>query len=265
MVSVLVNSSICKQMPEVLNRPTRERHIKAALKKCRDSQRRELLSILGDPPDFNNIPDEFWDKAEECERKSLVPFLVPIFILQSKKAQRALGLDIDVTAIGLDADKLIGRRVKSFARKAVGHTRKRVKKRLSTKERRRLFIPEDIDGIFGDGRIEGAAATEVTEASSQADKNATKGTGMKEGIDFIRLWRLNPACKHCVFCPKVDRTDFNFWGIFVSLGPPAHPRCCCWLDLIPMSREQALRERIIKAQFPAGSVVSKAAREVGIS
>lgn len=252
-------------MPEVLNRPTRERHIKAALKKCRDSQKREILALLGTPPDFKNIPDEFWEKAKECERKSLVPFLVPLFILQSKKARRALGLEIDVAEIARNAGKIIGKRADSFAEKAVTHSRKRVKDKLSTKKKREIFTRDDLDTIFGDSRTEGTASTEVTEAGSQADKDVADGTGLKEGVDFIRVWRLNPDCIHCVFCPKVDKTDFKFWGRFVKVGPPAHPRCCCHLDLIRKSREEAIAEGIIKRQFPAAGVVNKAAREVGIA
>lgn len=251
-------------MPEVLNRATKERQVKAALKKCRRDQQRELLRLLGDPPDFGSIPDEFWEQAEECERSSILPFLVPIFILQSKRARRELGLEIDEAAIAAEADKLMRRRADSFAKKAVAHTRKRVRRKLDTKKKREIFTPDDIESVFGDSRIEGAASTEVTEASTKADERAAKGTGLKEGVDYVRVWRLNPACEHCIFCPRVSGTDFDFWGRFCS-GPPSHPRCCCWLDLVLKGKEQARKDGDIAPRYPVVGVVRDAARQVGIT
>lgn len=251
-------------MPDVTNRASKEREIKAALRKCRDSQKKELLRILGDPPDYRNVPDEFWEEAEKCERSSLLPLLIPMFIVSNKKALKALGMDVDESKLLQDANRLVNKRLDFLVSRGVRHSKTRLRKKLQTRAKREVFTEEDLESIFGRSRIDGIATTEVAQVNSDANQAAANdfAKGRKEGVDFVRVWRLG-GCQHCVFCPAVADTDREFWGKF-SQGPQAHPRCCCFLDLLLMSKEEARSQGLVRSRYPSEAYASAAARIVGV-
>lgn len=79
-----------------------------------------------------------------------------------------------------------------------------------------------------------------------------------EGFETRRLkliWRLNPLCKHCIFCPLIAGTDSLFYKRFVE-APPAHINCCCNVEIMPADFEEKKRPSVIE--------VLSAAREIGL-
>ena len=83
---------------------------------------------------------------------------------------------------------------------------------------------------FGPIRAEMIAATEVTRAYAEANGMVWRRLG-EQGIIFKREWRTARDERVCPVCGPLD-------GVIVGLeekfpgglaGPPAHPRCRCWV------------------------------------
>ena len=103
---------------------------------------------------------------------------------------------------------------------------------------------------FGPQRAELIASTEVTRMFADGNQLAWKSTGVVSG----KKWQTAVDERVCPICGplhgKIVSLD-GAWtmdeagnvteGIGVT-GPPAHPRCRCWL--LPIVTEEGLRERI---------------------
>lgn len=98
---------------------------------------------------------------------------------------------------------------------------------------------------FSDGTSEIIATSEVEPRTIAAH----------EDRKFKVIWRLNPNCNHCTFCPLVAGTDKLFWERFVD-GPPAHVNCCCNLEIVGADFKIPRRPSVLR--------VLAAAREIGL-
>jgi len=76
-----------------------------------------------------------------------------------------------------------------------------------------------------------------------------------EGRKFKMIWRLNPLCNHCSFCPLIAGTDSLFYKRFVE-GPPAHVNCCCNVEIVSVDFPEKTRPQVV--------LVLQAAREIGL-
>jgi SPP1 gp7 family putative phage head morphogenesis protein len=92
---------------------------------------------------------------------------------------------------------------------------------------------EDLTPIFGRGRAELIASTEVTRAYSHANQQAYIDSGVVDIIEF----RTSRDERVCLICgPRhnartdVRNPDFDGYGL-----PPLHPRCRCWI--VPVIEE----------------------------
>lgn len=81
--------------------------------------------------------------------------------------------------------------------------------------------------VFGESRARMIAVTEVTRAYAEGNRAAWKASGVIEG----REWRTNADELVCPVCGplagQVAGLDDTFEGGIA--GPPAHPRCRCWV------------------------------------
>ena len=102
--------------------------------------------------------------------------------------------------------------------------------------------------IFGQARAEMIATTEVTRMYAEGNLAAWDATGVVGGS----VWRTANDEKVCPVCGPLHNTTAGLYengfttedgGIGLT-GPPAHPRCRCWLQPVvdsDMVREQRLR------------------------
>lgn len=74
--------------------------------------------------------------------------------------------------------------------------------------------------------------TETTRAISAGEKFAV-GLAVALLIMFampVRVWRTERDAKVCSVCSPLDGRKDNEWPAIFMAGPPAHPRCRCWID-----------------------------------
>jgi hypothetical protein len=90
-----------------------------------------------------------------------------------------------------------------------------------------------IDSLFGEGRAEGMAITEVTSAISAGEtwlaiwaSTAILGSDR----EIIVSWHTEHDARVCELCGPLDGRPREQWQMAFPGGPPAHPRCRCWLE-----------------------------------
>lgn len=173
--------------------------------------------------------DSYWARVQKETEEELLAILLIIWMTSSVQHQ----LDVDV-AMGL-SNKWIKTRAKEVAKSMTATSRKSLKSRID-----RLGSDQDLsdaaNGIWTPARFKATAKTEVTAVNSGAIIAAGDWFGeydkdrYVDGIEFV--WRLGP-CLHCQFCPEIAGTEREIWGVLLPGGPPAHPQCCCFIDIVP--------------------------------
>jgi len=74
-----------------------------------------------------------------------------------------------------------------------------------------------------------------------------------ENRQFKLIWRLNPNCKHCIFCPMIAGTDSLFYKRFVQ-APPAHINCCCNVEIVGADYKEKPRPSVLATIAAAQAV-----------
>lgn len=164
------------------------------------------------------------------------------------------------------------RRTREIAGRIVERSRKRTTDILADLDSRRarglevksLDIRLALEGIYGPSRATTIATTETTNAHSAALEDVGKQKAEREQSVMVMLWRLRP-CRHCTFCPLMHDMPQEVYGKYLS-GPPAHPNCCCQLDLAFFD-DQDKADKFIQRRIdrqPSESQVTEAARVSGV-
>jgi len=124
------------------------------------------------------------------------------------------------------AEQYTGELVRNINATSLERTRRAVSAWIDNGESLGALI-EDLTPIFGRGRAELIASTEVTRAYAEANRQAYIETGVVDQIE----WRTAVDERVCPICGPLHGTqtsarnpDFGGRGI-----PPAHPRCRCWI------------------------------------
>lgn len=225
------------------------------------ANRKELIRLMGDPPDVRNVPLEFWERVKQQEGMSIAKWSLLSFLLAG------LGAGIATYLISLLTDGLLAKNVNRklnelwekaqegplddpFDQRAMEHALRQagesVEQRFQTSEQRLGRaqsryeskmekglevkpdeVAEDVGNVFGPVRDAQTVVTEGAKAGgagSDAAKSERQKHGEVPGVDFVRVWVMDPSCVHCTFCPTMDGTTEDYWGRYVSIWPP-HPNC----------------------------------------
>lgn len=223
--------------------------------------RKDLERLMGDPPDINNVPPEFWERVKRDNEERLLAVMLLLFAGSAEatgKIKRTTTTDTGET-IAQRAERYAAERSAFVSDKIVDTTKKNLE-RVSQKWREmtakgipvpKAVIVDATRTQFGDARAQTIATTEVTKARTEGDR---EGAFVRFGRSVLQVWTLGP-CKHCTFCPMVAGTDISCWGQF-SEGPPAHVNCCCSIRFLAEGRP-------IKT-CPSSAMIGKSAKDSGL-
>jgi SPP1 gp7 family putative phage head morphogenesis protein len=112
-------------------------------------------------------------------------------------------------------------------------------------------LSQRLEPMFSPVRAEMISVTEVTRSFSEANQIAWQESGVIDGKE----WRTNNDELVCPICGPLDSnvvpTGQQFDGGFD--GPPAHPRCRCWVVPVPITEENRIAaERAEEIAFLEG-------------
>jgi len=206
-------------MANLKDRDKREDSFRKRLTSLSAKHRKELEKLLGDPPNPDNVPQEFWDRVERETEEQITLALLLIFLMgfrqHAPKEPKETALD--------EAKKYATEQARKLASQFTVHSKKLANKirDIGKKETK-----AKVKSIFGPERAEGIAVTETTAATSQAGERAVVRT---VGFTSNDTWFTENDARVCPICAPLHNTKRVVWGAQFPEGPPAHPVCRCWI------------------------------------
>jgi len=110
----------------------------------------------------------------------------------------------------------------ALAAEIVGHSRDAIEN-----ENDGAALAAAIAVVFGAVRALTIAITETTRAITAAEQWAVS---LGAGGEMEPWWVTEKDARVCEVCAPLDETPQSAWVDVAPLGPPAHPRCRCYLD-----------------------------------
>lgn len=219
------------------NRTEREARLARAIARMSAGQRARLFEIMGDPPRLENVGAEYWNGAFAEWQGVLTPELESIFV------DSAMAMLEATPAIGVDWD-LVNRGAADWARRYGGElvrkiddtTKQAVRDAVADYYEEGLNLGqlrERLGRWFGPVRADMIATTEVTRASVEGEREIARELGA-QGVRMVEIWQTNNDEMVCPVCGprhgvvKGEGTGMAYWT--EADGPPAHPRCRCWIN-----------------------------------
>ena len=219
-------------MAKVKDREELERRLARRVGKELAGEMKQLLDYLGDPPDWNKVPQEFWDESTMGLRGAVGPIMEEIYILQAETLLDEFG------GLGVDWD-LVNRAAADWAR---AHSKDLCGKLvLRSYEDARIAVADfyeqgltmgdlydRLGRIYGPKRAENIAITEVTRAATEGERGIVDELS-KLGIVMKEFWATENDDLVCTICgPRNEKEIGDGWTR--GDGPPAHPKCRCWVN-----------------------------------
>lgn len=111
--------------------------------------------------------------------------------------------------------------------------------------------------IFGLARVENISITETTNAASYGEQPPVEIYNAQSDTYLRPLWYTEQDARVCEVCGPLHGTGPQVYGKVSISGPPAHPRCRCWLEYEeagpapesadPTPREKRRKQRQLEA------------------
>ncbi len=227
-------------MPDLSNRRQHEREIEAAMLVLLRKQNIHLVNDPGDPP---------WAAWEQETAGALVQPLAGTYGAAFGKLGKQNGLDVnsdEIKGLAMIWALLYSATV---AREIVGSTRQATQDALRRVATEGIAREEALAPTFDRPRIDRIGITETTRAVTAGEREAAQRIRQAEidrratGVDdegrigerptfdplLTAIWFTEQDGLVCPICRPLDRTPEDEWPSPID-GPPAHPRCRCWVE-----------------------------------
>ena len=218
-------------MADIPNRDALEKILARKLGGLNRRQLGKLLELMGDPPKLENVPLSFWDDAGKELAQIVTPFSERVYLEAAERMLATVPIGVDwslvnesasiwaqqysydlIGGINTTTQRAVGRAVSNFY--SQGQTIGDLRARLG-----RIYSPV---------RAEMIAQTEVTRAAAEGEREVVTELA-KDGIKMIEVWQTSNDELVCPICgPRHGKKVGDGWNR--GQGPPAHPRCRCWIN-----------------------------------
>jgi hypothetical protein len=217
-----------------------ERELQEALAAVWGDRAAELQRLLGDPPDPNRVPQEFWAATDTAALAALAPIMAEM--AQASAESLAAGVPPGVTynwdvvnqraadwaaQYTYDLVKNIGARTQSELQRLVSAFFSKPGQDLQG-------LAAEIAKLFGPVRGEMIATTEVTRAAAEGEQRLLDEIKLlNPDVRMAEFWQTSNDEIVCSVCGPMNHVQGDGRGNFKSpktgdiLRIPAHPRCRC--------------------------------------
>lgn len=221
-------------MADLAHRTELEQRVERAMHGLTGKQRKKLAELLGDPPDVANVPESFWNDVYEDRIASLMGVLLLAWVVGARQH----GAD-DKQSTAAAAEQYARRRAAEVARQYVENSKEALRKK-GADWRARTANPDEpspskadarqaAEDIFAPSRDENLAVTETTAAGQDGSE---WGVGQSGGVSQEDEWRTEKDARVCPICSPLESRPRSEWGAKFPKGPPAHPRCRCFVAYV---------------------------------
>jgi hypothetical protein len=215
-------------LPDIPNRAELEAELARRFSKLSAAHRRELMRLLGTPPNMGNVPAAFWDKVASELNGSFVPFMAQTFLDSAERILPTLPIGVDWGLVNERAATWARQYSYELIRNITNTTRRATQEAVAAffeRGQTRGDLEAALGRLFGPMRAEMIGVTEVTRAATQGELEIARELAA-EGIVMVPVWQTNNDELVCPICsPRNGKeiTDNSF--------PPAHVRCRCWISM----------------------------------
>ncbi len=227
-------------MAELPNRDELEARLANKLGRLGARHRRELLALLGDPPDVTKVPESFWQKVEKETDDELAAVLLLIFM--SSAIQHGMTqIEAELAAEGWAGNLQFGKLWVDGSLTKLETLGSRWQ--TATEAGEDLTYRSDTLEVFGPDRAETAGITETSRAQHDGAETAIESLT----IEVVRIWRhsrfsprghAGAAVDPCKICtPRLD-TPESEWGIYEP--GICHVRCDCYSEIVDAASGRVL-------------------------
>lgn len=214
-------------MADIPNRDELEAELARRFSKLSTAHRKELLTLLGNPPNYGNVPGSFWEKVLSQLNGAFIPFLSEVYLDAAERLVDGLPIGVDWGLVNVQAMSWARTYGGELIRDISSTTQRAVREAVGDffeQEMTRGDLEARLVRLFGPKRAEMIAITEITRAASMGEQEIARELSAM-GINMIPIWQTRNDELVCEICgPKHGKpiTDGEY--------PPAHPRCRCWVN-----------------------------------
>ena len=214
---------------DIPNRDELEAELARRFSKLSSKHRRELLQLLGTPPDYGNVPGSFWERVAGELNGSFVPFLSDVFLDSAERLMAGIPIGVDWGLVNTEAARWAREYSFRLINDIVDVSRRATQEAVAGYFEQGMTIGDlqnRLARVFGATRAEVIAVTEVTRAASEGEQRIAIELH-KMGVDMTPIWHTNNDDLVCPICEPLN--DKEMTGEYENVFPPAHPRCRCWI------------------------------------
>jgi hypothetical protein len=221
--------------PNAVAKDAAEAVLFEAMRARLNGQFRGVMELLGDPPDFSRLDDEFW-RSETGQMIAVLRPRVEQMALEAVAAQAAsVPVLWDEAVIAAEAAAWAERYVYDLVEGINANTRnllrEQVRRFIETPGMTVGDLRRELTPAFGESRAQAIAVTETTRAFSEGERLVQDGL-RRGGLEMEAHWNTSRDEKVCPLCGPLDGLPEREWAAHrVSSGPPLHPNCRCWITL----------------------------------
>jgi hypothetical protein len=202
------------------------------------------------------LPPQVWKELNSKEIAVLLPFVEKVSLESAKRLLDEIPIGVDWALVNQDAadwarsySTFLAGQIDQTSRGAVatsirnsvasffeegltiGELEERLKRDPALAKLFTRDVRDRLGRIYGPTRAEMISVTEVTRAAAQGELAVAERLRL-QGIDMLKIWQTNKDDVVCTtICEPLQGKDEEIWRSVAFEGPPAHPRCRCWLSL----------------------------------
>lgn len=214
---------------DYINRADFERKLARVVGRGLSSELDKLLAYLGDPPDLNNVPTDYWQNGWRTIQRDVEPILIDAFLGQAEGMMLNVGIGINLDRVNrravdwarLHTDNLLTEMWRARQREVADGVGTIIaqgyEEGLTIRQ-----ISERMERLYSPVRAEMIAITETTRAVVEGERAYVEMLMAETGIQMVPIWMTANDDLVCPICePRNEKPITN--GEY----PPAHPRCRC--------------------------------------
>lgn len=188
---------------------------------------RRLIELLGDPPDINNLPADYWSRLRLRVAASLTPLMEELALATGATLMQSQPIGVEWGLVNRRAAQWARRYTFDLVTGINRTTQDALQEKIAAfyEEQQTLRdLRRSLEPLFGLVRAEMIAATETTRAAVEGERRFVEELN-REGVQLTPFHVTNRDDIVCPICRPRHKEEITM----ETEWPPLHVRCRCWV------------------------------------